>query len=96
MRHRFDFDISANIPDKPCAPIFIVRLAECNLEAEYLNRTSVTKFACRSLAGRQLEEETTEIPEWEGKTHHFASRGDVSGLFFKVPNSNLDRVYYTD
>ena len=38
----------------------------------------------------------TEISEWEGKTDRFCSRGDASGLFFKVPSSNLDRVYYTD
>ena len=39
------------------------------------------KFSVQKSGGKPNEEAATEIPEWEGKTDHFDSRGDVSGLF---------------
>jgi hypothetical protein len=32
--------------------------------------------------GRPFEEAATEVPEGEGKTYHFGSRDDASGLVF--------------
>ena len=47
------------------------------------------KFSVRKSRGRPLEEAAKELPEWEGKTDHFGSRIDASGLFFKVTNQIL-------